>query len=210
MRKLFVVMTVLAVGYSVLCYLDYKRHRTKPAVEMMASLYPTMGKGPVNVVVFQDLRCPGCKYFYDEMYPELKKRYFSKGKATYSAIPLAFLSESDKAAHVALSVYYVNVRHFFSYLEVLYDKYSWKKPDNMKDLMSKAQLVKGIDLSAVQRNVRRLQTRNILQRNFQEAKRVMDKVATPGIFVDGVDMSENSLQELITHIDRKIWEKRGQ
>lgn len=210
MRKLFVVMTVLAVGYSVLCYLDYKRHKTKPAVEMMTSRYPTMGKGSVNVVVFQDLRCPGCKYFYDQMYPELKKRYFSKGQATYSVIPLAFLSESDKAAHVALSVYYANAQHFFSYLEVLYDKYSWEKPDTTKDLMSKAQLVKGLDLSAVQRNVHRLQTRNILQRNFQEAKRVMGKVATPGIFVDGVDMSENSLQELITHIDRKIWEKRGQ
>lgn len=46
---------------------------------------PVLGSkdAPVTIIEFSDYDCPWCKYFYDEIYPSLKKEYIDTGKVKF-------------------------------------------------------------------------------------------------------------------------------
>lgn len=78
-------------------------------VEVSIDDDPVLGSkdAPVTIIEFSDYDCPWCKYFYDEIYPSLKREYVDTGKVKFvyrdlpvkQLHPLAF--EKSLAANCA-------------------------------------------------------------------------------------------------------------
>jgi len=60
-------------------------------------------KSPVKIVVFQDLGCGACKFFYQENFSKLKNNYIDTGKVhlTFMEFPLLFQAEGLALAEAA-------------------------------------------------------------------------------------------------------------
>ncbi|MEL7431392.1 MAG: thioredoxin domain-containing protein [Chlamydiota bacterium] len=204
MRKLLVIITMFVTSYIVYYYLEY-RSQGSVKVSLVTEGHPAQGTGNVSIVTFQDLRCSGCRYFYHHTYPKLKKRYIDTGKVRYVVIPLAFLPGSKELAHGALVAQTFGDAYFFAYIEFLYEN-GHRQNDSTETLLQKAVMASGVPKDAFQKRAALFDSEKGLESNFQQAKQAMGQIATPGIFVEGADLSEASLRDMIRYIDRKVWE----
>ncbi|MEM8629043.1 MAG: thioredoxin domain-containing protein [Chlamydiota bacterium] len=211
MRQLLVIFTLFAVGYGLYYYVDYHKTRAPSPVVFDVADAPSLGEGPLCLVTFQDFLCPGCQHFHEKVYPRLKKRYILTGKVRYQVVPLAFLPGSREIAHAALAVHEVKPSSFFAYIDLLYANRGTYRGKTVEELLQEAGRIPDLSLPALQQAAISLDSRAILTRNFATAELAMqNRVATPGVFVDGVDISDYSFAEMVQYIDRKLWENRAQ
>ena len=130
--KPFVVATaIIAIIVSALAFgLTAKSTRPKSA-NIETTNQPTLinPKAPVQIVTFEDLKCPNCAGFSNELLPIIKKKYINKGIAKYSLITLAFLPSSIPARNAALYIYEQNKNYFFPFITYLYQH----QPDEAQD-----------------------------------------------------------------------------
>ena len=189
-------------------YSEYKKHRHSTPVSINTTGQPTIGDvgAAVHIVVFQDLYCPGCKHFAATIYPSLTSRYVDAGYAKYTLIPLPFLPNSKEAAQVALTIYRIQPTKFFPYIDLFYEAKEKKSFSTKKQLLALANKVQGIDIAALKRGITSWDSSNLLEKNLDIAAAAMKSVATPAIFVNGVNVSNLSKKELCNYIDQQIWE----
>ncbi len=207
MRKLSVIVTILLVFYVAFHYVEYRRFQLGKTRPIDTKGQPRYSRGVIELVVFQDFRCVGCKYFQDHIFPRLKVKFFDLEKVSYVVIPLAFLLGSVKVSHLALSIHLADPAYFFPFVEKVYEHPFWNNSTSYAALLQQASTLSGINIKAV-KAASRYSAAPALDRNFAQAKKVMGKVATPGIFVNGVDVSELSQKDLMRYIDTKLWELR--
>ncbi len=211
MRKILVVFTIFVLVYAVLGYFTYiKYNKVKPvAIEFMHQ--PILGQPDalVQVIVFQDFKCPGCKYFADHVYTRLKAKYIDTGRVSYIVVPLAFLKGSEIVAHAALCVHQSQPKQFFAYMDRLYEAFSFEDPSwaSKENLILYAGDVKNIDLESFKSYFENTSSQKMLECNFKMAKKIMKKVSTPTVFVNGVSES-SSFFKLSKQIDRALWEAK--
>lgn len=64
---------------------------------------PAIGSpdAPVKIAIFEDFKCPACKYFDENVWPELENEYISTDQVQAYFINYAFLAPDSRTAAVA-------------------------------------------------------------------------------------------------------------
>ncbi|MGF7089278.1 protein-disulfide isomerase [Kroppenstedtia sanguinis] len=112
---------------------------------------PVLGNedAPVRIVEFGDYKCPTCKRFADEIYPQLKKDYLDNDKAGFYFINNQFLGEDSITAGIAgEAVYEQDPAAFWKFHETIYEhqgdeRETWATPEFLVKLAKQA--APGID-----------------------------------------------------------------
>ncbi|MFD1849684.1 DsbA family protein [Oceanobacillus bengalensis] len=84
---------------------------------------PTLGDldAPVTVVEFGDFKCPSCKAWGENIYPQLVSDYVDTGKVKFSFINVLFHGEESKLASLAAeSVYKQNPEAYWEFHKALF------------------------------------------------------------------------------------------
>jgi len=87
---------------------------------------PTIGQAdaPVKLVEFGDFKCTTCKFFSEEIYPQLKKDFIDTGKISLSFMNFTIISpqtDSRTAALAAQAVYHQSNDEFWNFYHAVYE-----------------------------------------------------------------------------------------
>lgn len=85
---------------------------------------PTMGSedATVTVVEFGDYKCPFCRQFETEVFPQLKSNYIDNGQVKFKFVNYAFLgASSDRAAVAGECVYNQDPEQFWDFHKSVYE-----------------------------------------------------------------------------------------
>lgn len=72
----------------------------------------------VQIVQYGDLRCPHCKSFHNEIFPEIKKDYIAKGKVSFEYRDIGILGyESYKLGKLSYIINKHSPSEYWSYID---------------------------------------------------------------------------------------------
>ncbi|PTM59881.1 DsbA family protein [Desmospora activa] len=169
---------------------------------------PVLGDpdAPVKIVEFGDYKCPACKGFKDQIYPQLKKDYIDQGKVAFYFINHAFIGEdSITAAMAAEAVFDQDPDSFWPYFEAIYDnqrneKIEWATPELLTKLAEEN--APKVDPDQLKEDIEQEAHREQLEKDREIVRKAKVK-STPTLFVNGrkVDAAEafqyDGLKEII-------------
>ena len=103
---------------------------------------PRLGEveAPVVLALFEDFRCPACRYFSLEILPELERDYIETGRAQLYFFNYPILGpESRTAALAAECAYEQNEAAFWDYKTILFraqggESQAWATPSRLEEL----------------------------------------------------------------------------
>lgn len=161
---------------------------------LMAGLSPAESGKPINtsgqftignpnakvkVVLFIDLRCGTCRYFEEQIFPLIKRRYIDNNLIEYTVIPIAFLKGSTRLASGYFCTREQKPDAAMDYIQETYAK-------------SDVAYLPGVNPGKLDRCMGSTQAHNYVEMNMEIAERAMGahNVATPTIFVNDVKVSE--------------------
>lgn len=159
------------------------------------SLQPSMGnmRAPVQVVAFLEPKCPDSKKYYLDSFPKLKRDFIDRNLVHYAVITASFLPQSMPAAIALLCVYNQDPKHpradlFFKYLDYIYrnqppEKDNWATIENLQQFALRAS--SAIDRAKLKMCIEQEHYRAQIEKNTSEGNRIMGRISTPTIFVDG-------------------------
>jgi protein-disulfide isomerase len=95
---------------------------------------------PVKIALFEDFKCPACKYFDENVWPKLEKEYINSNQVQAYFMNYAFLAPDSRTAAVAGEcVYRQNEALFWDYKAILYrsqgqESQAWATPARLTEL----------------------------------------------------------------------------
>lgn len=95
---------------------------------------PTLGdtNAPVTVVEFGDFKCPACKVWGEDIFPQLVSDYVDTGKVQFSFINVLFHGEESKLASLAAeSVYKQNPKAYWDFHKALFKEQPTENHDSL-------------------------------------------------------------------------------
>jgi protein-disulfide isomerase len=156
--KILVIVTVIVLAVISVIGLQFKKHESLlVSTKMGITGNPTLGspKANIDIVVFEEPKCPACKTFSDTIYPKIRKNFVATNKATYTLIPISFIKNSMPAAIALFCVYhqdkdFPNSELFFKYVEHMYanqpsESEDWATPETLKKFATETSPVIKID-----------------------------------------------------------------
>lgn len=160
---------------------------------------PSVGTGPVQVVVFSDYQCPVCKLFNEQHLPALIERYARTGRATITELASPILGEgSDVAAAAAECVYRQNPDAYWTYTDQLFAaqkrEHTWVTTQLLIDLAPPT-----INRTALRTCLTDPSTRTAVTADRKQHERAGLR-GTPTVFVNGQrarDYGSKTIAELI-------------
>ncbi|UQN07932.1 DsbA family protein [Deinococcus sp. QL22] len=179
--------------------------RSEPFRPINITGQPTLGEAdaPVQVVVFEDFKCPFCARYEHDVFPQLKSRYIDTGKVRYSFVNLAFLGpDSITAAQAGECVNKQESRLFWDFVEKVYHHQGnettiWATPDSLGEL---AATIPGIEVSELRSC--------LLQHTFAQDVTADQKLAehhdvrgTPEIYVNGIRVTAKTTEGISNMIE---------
>lgn len=206
---LFIAVTIAALG------ILWIPHTPLPKPVTINTLQqPTLGMPTANVhiVAFEDLKCGNCQRYTNTLFPTLKKEYIDTGIAQYTIILLAFIPGSIPAGNAALCLYHQNPSYFFPFIEHLYqnqppEETNWATIATLLQFTQAS--VPNADQTALSNCIFAGQYTDTLQANLQLAGKVMNPIATPTIYVNGVMVQPLTLKRIRALIDSARGEKNN-
>lgn len=121
------IALVALVGLvSIFAYSNSHQDAASPVVVQSDYFYegqPSLGnqEAPVKIVEFGDFKCPHCKTWEDEVFPQLKEKYIDQGIVQFFFVNLAFIGpDSLYAAEVGEAVATQGYDLFFKYYDLVY------------------------------------------------------------------------------------------
>lgn len=151
---------------------------------------PTVGDedAPVTIVEFGDFKCPSCKEWSENYFPQLEKDYIDTGDATFSFINVLFHGdESELASLAAETIYKQNPEAYWDFHQALFQaqpenqNLEWVTPEKILEI---ADSVSGIDTD-------KLETALDEESEIDEVEKDTDLVKefgvdmTPSIIING-------------------------
>ncbi|MDR6226134.1 DsbA family protein [Desmospora profundinema] len=124
-----VIVLFLGLGIFALVQMFVGSNEEPEAAQVSEKIFeyegqPVLGDpdAPVKIVEFGDFKCPACKQFKDQIYPQLKKDYIDQGKVAFYFVNNPFIGEDSMTAAIAAeSVYQQDPDSYWPYFEALYD-----------------------------------------------------------------------------------------
>jgi protein-disulfide isomerase len=154
------------------------------------SKHPSIGSAnaPVKVMEFGDFKCPYCKNFHDQIYPQLKKDFIDTGKVQMFFTNYEFIGPDSMTAAIAgESIYKQNNDAFWKYYDAIYanqgkEDQIWATPEFLIDLVKKN--VSGVDVNKLSEDLKnKTYEKDVLADN--EIARNSKITEIPTIFVNG-------------------------
>jgi len=204
------LMVLFVMGNFFLNYME-----PTSAYSMNTTNQPTIGNpdSKIEVVVFVEPKCPDCKDYNNNVFPQIKKDYIDTNKIKYTVIPVSFIEGSMPAAEALLCTYYQNEsepsnRLFFAFLDYLYlnqpaEKEDWATYDNLLAMAEKAD--PAINLAKIKRCMERHVYHTRIMQNTAEGNRVTSgKLITPAIFINGEKIDSIDHDKILKAMDQAI------
>lgn len=94
----------------------------------------------VKIAIFEDFKCPACKYFDENVWPKLENEYISSNQVQAYFMNYAFLAPDSRTAAVAGEcVYRQDEALFWQYKEIVYrsqgqESQAWATPARLTEL----------------------------------------------------------------------------
>ena len=106
------------------------------------SSFPMLGNkaAPVKIVEFGDFKCPACKYFHDNVFPQLKAQYIDNGVVQFYFANFPFIGpDSTTAAIAGEAIFHQNPAAFWDYYNAIYthqenEQTDWATPSFLVNL----------------------------------------------------------------------------
>jgi protein-disulfide isomerase len=156
---------------------------------------PMIGNDDANVTVveFGDYRCPVCKQFHDQTWPQLKDNYIDTGKIKFYFVNYAFLDQnfagetSTRAAVAGECVLNQDEEQFWNFHSALYEnqgaeRQDWATQDFLMELAREN--TEGLDYNQLQTCVDNRQTSEKVQQD-RSIGRNAGVTGTPSVYVNG-------------------------
>ncbi|GGD63097.1 DsbA family protein [Paenibacillus nasutitermitis] len=166
--------------------------KAKP-LEVAYDQLPVMGQAdaPVKIVEFGDYKCPSCKYFAEQIMPQLKADYIDTGKASlYFMNDTIIWEDSTTAALAAQAVFHQSNDEFWKYYEALFknqqaDEHAvWATPDFLTEL-AKSNEIK-VDYDKLRTDIENQTYLDEVKQHTNFAQRDAKVTATPTLLINGV------------------------
>jgi protein-disulfide isomerase len=184
--------------------------KTSPAMALTVSTEEAMKdviegdpSAKVEVIEYASLACPACKFFHEEIYPELKEKFIDTGKIRF--IYRDFPTNSAALAAAMIARCAGPQRHPGMVDMFFTTQQQWSRSQQPLQALSQVARMGGIGPSEVDQCIRNSELMQSIQAGTKHASQEMGVTGTPTIFVAG-KMSENGLkkEELIAEIEKAI------
>ncbi len=154
---------------------------------------PSLGDGPIKLVLFEDMLCKNCLIFTENVFPQIVSKYLEPGKAELAFIPVAFSDRSKLFANAAISVYNLAPSRFVPFLLNLSHSSAYSR----EDVLGVAAGVGGISLTRLKKNLDADRYYQEIDQNLIWAKNLIgSEFGTPMLFVNGIRTSTSSFDAL--------------
>jgi protein-disulfide isomerase len=205
---LLLILSVLGTGCS----------KSSNKLSIKSSEQPTIGNADasVHVVVFEEPKCPGCKKFSTLVFPLLKQDYIDTNLVLYSLVPVSFVSNSMNAAEAWLCVYHQDKNvsgadAAFKYVDYTYanqpaESTDWATIETLLDFAKNAD--SKIDLESLKTCLNKHTYRSQIEKNTEYGMKLMNgELATPGVYVNGIQLEDVSYENLEQRIKEELKKK---
>ncbi|HAB99555.1 MAG TPA: hypothetical protein DCE71_07030 [Parachlamydiales bacterium] len=212
MDRYFTSKQMLVLGTTLMACLAlgagwfYHEKTLPPPIRIEVAGSPTLGQknAPIQMVLFEDFRCPSCRSFNVNLLPRIQESYIAPGYARFTIVPLAFLPESEPLANAALAVYQIAPDRFLSYVHGLCQGLGERetKTPIQEQLINLAKVVGGIDLLQFKACVMTDCHESTLEKNLLLAQEIMgEEFGTPTLYINGVPGSTGSFSSIQTMVE---------
>ncbi|CAN5762469.1 DsbA family protein [soil metagenome] len=196
------VVTAVVVALALVGIIVYSRFqpRADPAIttptaatgELDYENQPALGAAdaPVKLAVFEDFKCPACKFFDDNVFPQLERDYIDSGRARLSFVNFPFIGpDSTTAAIASECAYHQNEAAFWEYKAILYraqgpERDQWATPERLEEL---AQNVGDLDAAELRACTDERRYADAVTSDLDMAQAVGVN-STPSLFVNGTKL----------------------
>lgn len=175
---------------------------------------PMTGNSDANVTVveFGDYRCPVCKQFHDQVWPQLKENYIDTGKVEFYFVNYAFLDQnfagqtSTRAAVAGECVVNQDEEQFWNFHDALYDnqgaeRQDWATQDFLMDLAREN--TEGLDYNQLQACIDDRKTSDKVQQD-RSIGRSAGVTGTPSVYVNGDKIQNWEYNSLRAAIEQQL------
>jgi protein-disulfide isomerase len=143
-RLIWITVACVVLIVAIVALTQYK---PKP-IQVAYDNVPVLGKtdAPVKIVEFGDYKCPSCKFFSQQIEPQLKKDFIDTGIVSFYFMNYTILGpDSNTAALAAQSVFHQNKDEFWKFYDALYknqgdEQIQWATPQFLTELAKKEKL----------------------------------------------------------------------
>ncbi len=173
---------------------------------------PTLGPSdaPVEVIEFGDFKCPACKAFHEQAFPQLESNYINSGQIQFAFLnfPLPLGEDSWTAADGAECVYQqAGDEAFWNYYDAVYanqgpESETWATPDLLVQL-AQDYTDQEIDTGSLRQCINDQEYRNEVERD-RNMGRTAEIPGTPTIFVNGRQMQDFAYSTIASAIDEEL------
>lgn len=169
---------------------------------------PSLGQedAPVKIVEFGDYKCPACKDFQQEIFPQIEKELIDGGKVQFFYINYPFIAEdSVTAALVGEAVYLQDEEAFWDYYELVHkhqgdQETNWATIEFLTSLI--ADNLPMIDIEEVERAIENNELVAAVNEDITIAAEA-NVAGTPSVFINGLEFSEwYSYEAIQAEVDR--------
>ncbi|MBT2292782.1 DsbA family protein [Paenibacillus albidus] len=163
---------------------------------------PFMGdeNAPVKVIEFLDFKCPVCKSWDENMFPEFKKEFIDTGKVQFYFINFPFLGpDSIEAALAAETIYNQNPELFWEFKEKILKKQGnemtiWATEDFILNFVKKE--IKDIDYKTFKKDMQGNKYLLSVKKDFKISA-ANGIFGTPTFLVNGIGVDTIQLREKV-------------
>lgn len=203
-RKILVLATALAALLALAAITVFLKRFGPNAIEVKAPIFGDL-EAPIELVIFEDFKCPGCRLFSENVLPQLESEYLNSEKIRLKVIPLGFLHESKMLANAALEVYQLSPDQFLPYTKLIFERFAHVEVDAAAAtlLIDLAKQLGDIDLYKLKACIDGGCHYPELERNLNQARSLMGKkVRIPALYVNGVRVGTDDYKEIQQAIER--------
>lgn len=146
------LITATIVALAIIGIIIYSRFQptttaatpTATNTELSYDAQPRLGEAdaPVTLAVFEDFKCPACKFFTESVLPQIERDYIDSGQAQLYFFNFPFLGpDSTTAALAGECAYHQNEAAFWDYKTIIFrvqgsESQEWASPSRLEDLAS--------------------------------------------------------------------------
>lgn len=197
-KKAVLSTVVIAVLFIIGASL-YQKSSLPEAVTVNTVGQPSVGSGPIEIVIFEDLKCINCRIFGEDVLPQISSNLVDTGRVKLIVIPVSFQEQSKPLANAALSVYETAPHRFIPFiLELLHSNASGRD-----EILKAAKVTGGINMEQLAFCIDHKLYYYQVDRNLDLGQSLMgDEFGTPTLYVNGIMTSTDSFDALNRRIQQ--------
>lgn len=176
---------------------------------------PTLGNADakVSVVEFADYKCPACRNWSMQVFPELKQNYIDTDKVSFHFVNFPFMSQNFKlpeddsryAALVGESIFQQNREAFWDYYKLVFENQGSESEvwATKEKIMGLAAEIEGIDLAKLEEDADKGTYNAEIEKDLQLVREA-EVTVTPTILVNGKRIETPTYENIAKAIEEEL------